>query len=158
MLNRKSTLIDPLHGNEYETPQDLFDKLDLEFQFIHDVACHADNIKCKTGFIYPEHDALSLDWPLGGWLWLNPPYQNIRLWVEKTQEQVKRGCKVVMLVPPVNIACKYFSKVKPKEMRFIKGRIKFLIGGDPMPSNTRDSVLHIYDGQPDYSVAMWVDK
>lgn len=158
MLNRKSTHIEPLHGNEYETPKDLFDKLNNEFNFIHDVACNSSNIKCSSGFTYPEYDALNTDWPLGGWLWLNPPYKPLRPWIEKTQEQVLRGCKVVMLIPPVTLGCQYFSKVLPREMRFVRGRVKFLINGEPMKSNTRDSVVYIYEGNPDHSVATWEGK
>jgi len=158
MLNRKSISIEPIHGNEYETPQELFNKLNDEFNFIHDVACNKSNIKCGTGFTYPEYDSLKCDWPLDGWLWLNPPYKPLRPWIEKTQEQVKRGCKVVMLIPPVTIACKYFSNLKPKEMRFLKGRVKFLIEGEPMHSNTRDSVIYIYDGDPEFSIARWIEK
>lgn len=158
LLHRKSTKIDPIHGNCYETPQYFFDALNREFNFSFDLACNSLNKKTPYGFEYPDICALKSDWPKGEWLWLNPPYKPLRCWVEKTQEQVSKGAKVVMLIPPVVLACKYFSKLKPREIRFVCGRIKFLIDGKPMKSNTRDSMVLVYDGNPEIAKTTWINN
>lgn len=152
-------LREPTHGNEYETPDYFFDRLNQEFGFVFDVAANKMNKKLNNGFIYPENCALTNDWPLNGWLWLNPPYKPLKPWIEKCQEQVLRGCKVVVLIPPVNLACKYFTKVRPREIRFVAGRLKFLINKKPMDSNMRDSVVLVYD-RPDHSASFvtWINN
>ena len=45
----------------WETPQDLFDKLDAEFHFELDVCALPDNAKCKR-YYTPEQDGLSQKW------------------------------------------------------------------------------------------------
>lgn len=84
----------PIHGNEYETPQRFFDALHAEFNFVFDVACNAENKKLPHGFVYPEQDALTSEWPKNGWLWLNPPYKPLRPWIEKCQTEVIKGARV----------------------------------------------------------------
>ena len=158
LLHRRSNAILPIHGNEYETPREFFEILNNEFNFVFDLACNEENIKTKYGYKHPYYDALSCDWPKNGWLWLNPPYKPLRPWIEKVQEQVEKGAKVVMLIPPVTLGCKYFNKIIPKEMRFVSGRIKFLINGEPMKANTRDSVVLIYDGKPKETKTIWIQQ
>lgn len=55
----------------WETPQDLFDKLDAEFHFNLDVCALPENAKCAA-YYTPEMDGLSQPWY--GRCWCNPPY------------------------------------------------------------------------------------
>ena len=137
-----------IHGNEYCTPDALYNTLNEEFDFVCDLACTKDNLKCETGFQWPMWDSLASDWHLvgdgNGWLWCNPPYSPLKPWIQKAQMENKRGARIVMLVPPI-LSTRYFSEWLPTEIRFILGRVPFLLDGVPMKSNTSDSCLLIYD-------------
>lgn len=45
----------------WETPQDLFDKLDAEHHFTLDVCAVKENAKCEN-YITPEQDGLKVEW------------------------------------------------------------------------------------------------
>jgi phage N-6-adenine-methyltransferase len=72
--------------------------------FTLDVAAAPHNAKCAEYFTRDD-DGLSRDWltPSGdpGRVWCNPPYSDIRAWVEKAHEQWTDGCVdlIVMLLP-----------------------------------------------------------
>ena len=55
----------------WETPQDFFNKLNEEFRFTLDAAASDDNAKCANYFT-KEQDGLVQSW--GHTVWLNPPY------------------------------------------------------------------------------------
>ena len=69
---------------EWETPQDLFDKLDKEFNFVLDPCATEDNAKCKN-YLTKQNDGLSYPWlEFDGPVFMNPPYgREIGKWVEK---------------------------------------------------------------------------
>jgi len=108
---------------EWETPQDLFDELNKEFNFTLDVCATKKNAKCKK-YYTKDDNGLDKDWD--GVIWCNPPYgREISAWVEKAYVSL---CKTVMLIP-ARTDTKYFHNYiynKPNtEIRFIKGRLKF---------------------------------
>lgn len=142
--------------NEWGTPQWLFDVLNLEFNFAWDLACTEKNKKVKNGLV----DSLEVDWHKlapNKWLWLNPPYSPLRPWIEKTQEEYKKGAKIVMLIPPQTPAA-YFVKTLPAEIRYISGRINFIAqNGKPAAANTRDSAIYIY-GPPSTPVVSFLTR
>lgn len=133
-----------IHGNVFETPQWLFDSLNKEFHFTFDLASNEYNAKCDN--FYTETDnALSQDWhKIDGWLWLNPPYSPLKPWIVKAQDENKKGAKIVLLCPPL-ITSRYFQDHLPSEIRFIVGRVPFILNGKEMKANTSDSCLLIYD-------------
>ena len=133
-----------IHGNVFGTPQWLFDTLNKEFEFSWDLACNDDNKKCENGYTEND-DSLKQDWhKLDGWLWLNPPYSPLKPWIVKAQAETKLGAKIVMLCPPI-VTTKYFSEWLPSEIRFIVGRVPFLLNDVEMKANTNDSCLLIYE-------------
>ena len=105
----------------WETPQDLFDKLDAEFHFELDVCALPDNAKCKR-YYTPEQDGLSQKW--GGCCWCNPPYgRQIGKWVRKAAES---GTTVVMLLPARTDTKWFHDYILGKaEIRFLRGRLRF---------------------------------
>lgn len=133
-------------GNEWETPQHIYRPLSREFGFMFDAACTRENCRTVEGFYFPEFDALNESWPVGKWIWCNPPYRPIRPWIEKVQEQAQTGCQIALLIPAMGFGNKYLSEWLPAEIRFYIGRIKFLLEGTPQTGNTRDSALLIFDG------------
>lgn len=129
-----------VHGNEFATPQWLFDAIDAEFNFTTDLACTPENQKCPKGL----YDSLNEEWhKRDGWLWLNPPYSPLKPWIKKAQSEFLKGAKIVVLCPPI-VSTRYFSEVPPAQIRFIVGRVPFVLNGEEMKSNTHDSCLLIY--------------
>ena len=118
--------------DEWETPQDLFDKLDSEFHFTLDVCANAQNHKCNQYYTKAD-DGLKMPW--GGVIWCNPPYgREVGKWVEKC---AKCDGMAVMLLPARTDTRWFHEFIYNKaEVRFIKGRLKF--GGSknsaPFPS------------------------
>ena len=144
-----------MHGNEYATPQWLYDAINAEFNFSTDLACTRENCKAATGYYQPEFDSLTQPWhKLSGWLWLNPPYSPLKIWIQKAQKEFLLGAKIVILCPPI-ISAKYFSEVIPAEIRIILGRVPFVLGGVEMKGNTSDSSIIIY-GPPKISKLTYV--
>ena len=94
--------------DEWETPQDYFDRLDSIYEFDFDLACSKENCKTADGFTL-EENSLDQNWaqitydmlPLNdkGWLWLNPPYSKITEFVDKAWSEFAHGARIVMLVP-----------------------------------------------------------
>ena len=83
--------------NNWETPRDLFDKLNEEFNFELDVCATPENAKCKK-YYSPEEDGLKEEWK--GLCWMNPPYgREIGKWMKKAYESAVAGATVVCLVP-----------------------------------------------------------
>jgi phage N-6-adenine-methyltransferase len=133
-----------IHGNEYCTPDEVFETLNDEFNFTTDLACTKQNMKTKKG-LYLPNDSLKHPWhTLKGWLWCNPPYSPLKPWIVKAQEENKKGAKIVMLVPP-HISSRYFADHLPTEIRIILGRLPFILDGKVMDRSTQDSCLLIYD-------------
>ena len=120
---------------DWETPQWLFDLLDEEFDFELDVCATHENRKCSL-YYTKEIDALAEG---SGWLgvaWCNPPYgREIRNWVKKAYEESVTGATVVLLIPARTDTAYYHDYIWPYacEMRFIRGRLKFVGGSSAAP-------------------------
>jgi site-specific DNA-methyltransferase (adenine-specific) len=111
----------------WATPQEFFDALDREFCFTLDACALPENAKCKRYFT-PQTGGLVQDWQEHTVL-CNPPYgRKITAWVEKCyRESCKPGTKVVLLIP-ARTDTSYFHRFIykiAKEIRFVKGRLKF---------------------------------
>ena len=81
----------------WETPQDLFDKLNEEFHFNLDACAIPENAKCEKFFTL-EQDGLKQEWE--GTVWCNPPYgKTVGEWVAKAYQTSRNlgggGCDVV---------------------------------------------------------------
>ncbi len=122
----------------WSTPQDFYDKLNEEFNFNLDPCAYPENAKCSRYFT-PEIDGLAQDW--GGYVvFCNPPYgRKIYDWVKKCYEESQKPNTTVVLLIPARTDTRYFHEFiyhKAKEIRFIKGRLKFggSKAGAPFPS------------------------
>lgn len=121
--------------DDWETPQEFFNKLNGEFNFDLDVCATPENAKVEKYFTL-EQDGLMQEW--SGICWMNPPYgRQIGKWVQKAYEVGSRGGCVVCLLP-ARTDTKWFQDycLKSNDIRFIRGRLKF--GGSknsaPFPS------------------------
>lgn len=112
---------------EWETPNDLFQKLDEEFHFDTDVCALPENAKCPH-FYTPEVDGLVQDWK--GKCWCNPPYgRKVGEWVKKASEEIRKGASLVVMLVAARTDTKWFHEYiynnLNAEVRFLKGRLKF---------------------------------
>ena len=125
------------NSNEWETPQDLFDRLDAEFHFGLDPCATPENAKCEK-FFTKEDGGLTQSWEGCGAVFVNPPYgRQIHQWVARAWQTAEAGITVVMLLPARTDTRWWHEYVmRAQEIRFIKGRLKFS-GGEgsaPFPS------------------------
>ena len=112
------------NSSEWETPQDLFDSLNREFDFELDPCATDSNHKCDL-YYTKETDGLSKDWD-GKRVYCNPPYgRGIENWIKKC---AKHKGLAVMLIPARTDTTwfhKYIYHNLCAEVRFLKGRLKF---------------------------------
>lgn len=110
--------------DEWATPQELYEKLDREFNFTLDPCSTHENAKCANHFT-AEDDGLSKDWT-GHVVFMNPPYSKVKDWMRKAYEESKAGVDVVCLVPS-RTDTKWWHEyvMKAAEIHFIMGRLKF---------------------------------
>lgn len=110
------------HSDNWATPKEFYSELNNEFNFDFD--------PCPLNLeeITPDKDGLIIEW--GQRNFINPPYSR-RLkeaFVERAIEESKKG-KICVMLLPVSTSTKLFHEnIQPnaKEIRFVKGRIKFL--------------------------------
>lgn len=139
--------------DDWETPKEIFDALDLEFCFDLDAA--ADHYNAKCDFYFTENgsymkssdgpcrisrdNGLGRDWHPHKTVWVNPPYSEWQKWVAKASVEAEHGVVVVMLLPARTDTKAFHEYIYNKdnvEVRFVKGRIKFVGAehGAPFPS------------------------
>ena len=131
--------------NDWSTPQDFYDELNNEFGFTLDPCADEYNHKCNKYFTEGD-DGLLQDWG-GEIVFCNPPYgKAIKDWVRKAYiEGCKPNTTVVMLIP-ARTDTQYFHDYidhEAKEIRFIKGRLKF---GDSKNAAPFPSMVVVYRG------------
>lgn len=111
----------------WATPQDLFDKLNAEFGFNLDPCALPENAKCEKYFT-PEINGLAQSWG-GCKVFCNPPYgRRIYDWVKKAYNESRKPDTTVVMLIPARTDTRYFHEFiyhRAKEIRFIKGRLKF---------------------------------
>jgi site-specific DNA-methyltransferase (adenine-specific) len=131
-------------SDEWSTPQDCWDLLDLEFQFVADMAASRDNSKCPI-YWSESHSALTAArWPTVGPVWCNPPYSRglSKLFISKAAAERLNGVTTVMLLPARTDTKAFHAHIwdaaahRPRpgvEVRFLPGRLKFGGCKDPAP-------------------------
>jgi site-specific DNA-methyltransferase (adenine-specific) len=111
----------------WATPQDFFDRLNQEFMFTLDPCALPENAKCKLYFT-PEANGLLQSWQ-GHNVFCNPPYgRKIADWVEKCYRESRDIHTKVVLLIPARTDTIYFHRYiykTAREIRFVKGRLKF---------------------------------
>jgi len=109
-------------GDNWETPLELYRKLDDEFHFDFDPC------PINYGEITPDKDGLLIDW--GTCNFVNPPYSRTlkEAFVERAVAMQKLGKTSVCLLP-VSTSTKLFHDIiqpNATEIRFLRGRVKFI--------------------------------
>lgn len=124
-------------SDEYETPLELFNDLNSEFNFTLDPCASNLNHKCDKYFT-KEDNGLIQDWSKDT-VFCNPPYgKKIKLWVEKAYITNQLFNNTIVLLIPARTDTKWFHDyiLNKAEIRFIRGRLKFnnLSVNAPFPS------------------------
>ena len=109
---------------DWATPQTFFDALDAEFQFTLDPCASVENAKCKKFYTVET-------------VFCNPPYgRAIYDWVFKCWRESRKPCTTVVMLIPSRTDTRYFHEFiykKAREIRFIRGRLRFGNGTNPAP-------------------------
>lgn len=99
------------------TPQAFFDKLNEEFSFDIDLTPHKSLIDMRSSFFSCDS------------IYCNPPYNNQKDFVSMALEEIKqKNIRVAVFLLPARTDTKLFHEIilpNAKEIRFIKGRLKF---------------------------------
>ena len=109
------------HSDNWKTPSLLYEELNKEFNFDFD-PCPL----CEDE-ITPEKDGLLIEW--GSRNFINPPYSRKLkdAFVAKAVEVAKNGNLCVLLLPVSTSTKLFHDLIQPnaKEIRFLRGRVKF---------------------------------
>lgn len=131
------------------TPQDFFNELNKEFNFVLDAAATENTKKCELCYT-PGTDGLSQSWNRGGAVFCNPPYgREIGKWVQKAYQEASGGQPIVLLIPARTDTSYFHNYIYGKaEIRFIRGRLHFTDeegnAGNPAPF---PSMVVVYNGE-----------
>lgn len=134
---------------DWETPPELFAWISEKYgPFDLDAAATAENALCATYFT-PEDDGLAQSWEGCGSVWLNPPYgREIGKWVKKAADEFFSGNvnKVVMLIPARTDTAYWHDHIQNiASVEFIRGRVKFLLNGEPKGTAPFPSAIVVYE-------------
>ena len=109
----------------WATPPEVFDPLDEEFNFTLDPCASEHNHKCDKYYTF-EDNGLLKSWA-NEVVFCNPPYGRvIGEWVQKCYNESLNGATCVMLIPSRTDTKWWHDYVMKGEVRFIKGRIRFV--------------------------------
>lgn len=133
------------NGRHWETPPELFDRLDREFRFTLDPCATAATAKCSK-FYTEADDGLIQDWT-GERVFMNPPYgREIYPWTRKARDS--KALVVGLLPASTDLAWWHDDVVGRAEVRYIRGRVRFLTGGPYRASGFFPSVIVVWRNDP----------
>lgn len=118
-------------NQSWETPDDLFAKVDSMFHFTRDVCATAENKKCEQ--FYSEQDSC-LEHTWDGINWMNPPYKDMKKFIQKAYNEHEHAVTVCLIPARTNTKW-WYEWCMQGEVYFICGRPKFkgCIHGLPQP-------------------------
>jgi len=118
-------------NQEWETPDDLFKKLDDVYHFTRDVCASKSNTKCQN--FWSESDSC-LDKTWDGINWMNPPFKNMKLFIKKAFDE-RPHAVTVCLIPARTNTRWWHDWCMKGEIYFLCGRPKFkgAVHGFPQP-------------------------
>lgn len=116
--------------DDWETPQDLFDKLNALYGFTLDACASPENAKCKK-YYTKEQNSLVQDWNHDR-VWCNPPYGKE---ISKFVRKAALSSSLVVMLLPARTDTKYFHEYiyGKQTIYFLKGRLKFSNSKTPAP-------------------------
>jgi phage N-6-adenine-methyltransferase len=132
-------------GREWETPPELFGLLHQEFHFTLDPCATPRTAKCAR-FFSEADNGLAQDWGTER-VFLNPPYgAEVYAWTRKARLSAAGGALVVALLPASTDLQWWHDDVvgHAEEVRYLRGRVRFLTGGAYRASGFFASVIVVW--------------
>lgn len=114
--------------DDQETPPEIFNQLDAEYDFTLDAYATHGNAKCANYFT-EEEDGLAQDWGTET-VFCSPPSANLKRYVKDAYEKSLKGATVVLLIPSRTDGIAFREYINKGYVRFICGRIRFFIDGE----------------------------
>ena len=106
--DRMNTVHFSLKNMNWCTPQNFFDDLNTEFNFVLDAAATDRSAKCAM-YYTPESDGLSQSWDVEGAVFCNPPYgRELKKWVAKAYVESQKIKHPIVLLIPARTDTTYF--------------------------------------------------
>jgi len=127
----------------WSTPLTFYRRLDMEFNFTLDPCASDSNAKCFK-YYTEEDNGLIQDWG-GETVFVNPPYgRDIKDWLKKAYEESQKPNTTVVCLIPSRTDTKYWHNyvMRAKEIRFVKGRLKFGDSKNAAPFPSAVIVFH----------------
>lgn len=127
--------------DSWRTPQDLFNKLDKEFNFTIDSCASEDNKLCDR--YYCIENSFLNNFPCDEVIFCNPPYsRGLGKFIKHCNDLRYYGNTIVLLVPSRTDTLWFHEYIYNRvgvEIRFVKGRLHFYDGKNkndsaPFPS------------------------
>lgn len=136
--------------DSWSTPQFIVDWLKSLYPIDIDLCASPSNAKCEK-YLTKEMEALTMEWSqFGSFGFCNPPYSNIKPWIDKAVKEKDKGFTTVMLIPTPNGESYYHDVFRhASDIIFITGRLSFLDSNfNPKGGNTRGSCVVIFSKLP----------
>lgn len=132
------------NGRHWGTPPEVFDPLHAEFDFTLDPCASIETAKCAM-FFTEANNGLERSWA-GHRVFMNPPYgREIYAWTKKARLEQALGVLTVGLLPASTDLSWWHDDVKGcAEVRYIRGRVRYLTGGPYRASGFFASVIVIW--------------
>lgn len=109
---------------DWATPSDFYNKVDNIYgPFELDPCSDGTNAKCHKHYTEKEN---GLAQPWFGKVFVNPPYNQCKQWLEKCVKE-KDNCERIVVLIPARTDTKFFHDycLQAKSIVFIKGRLRF---------------------------------
>lgn len=131
------------NGREWQTPPEIFDPLNSEFSFTLDPCATVASAKCEKFFTEVDNGLIQ-PWAEER-VFMNPPYgREVYAWTKKARIESKSCLVVGLLLASTDLAWWHEDVVGHAEVRYIRGRVRFLIGSPYRASGFFASVIVIW--------------
>lgn len=134
------------HGRHWETPPEVFDPLNKEFNFTLDPCATPSNAKCDHFFTEADN-SLEQSW-IGHRVFMNPPYgREIYPWTAKARHEAQSNNVLIVGLLPASTDLEWWHRdvVGFASVRYLRGRVRFLTGGPYRASGFFASVVVIWN-------------
>jgi phage N-6-adenine-methyltransferase len=132
----------------WQTPRDLFDTLNEEFCFDVDLCASDKNTLCDNWYT-KEHSMLNIELNCFEAAFINPPYSQTILFLDRAAQQAKKHNLTVVALVNANTDTKWFADAvnSANEVRLLTGRVGFIKpSGKAAGGNPKGQCLIIWRG------------
>jgi len=156
-VRKRAGIPDGFDRDSFETPPKLFRWLNKKYKFKMDLAANNSNALCEE-FYTEADDTLNRPWLRSGYLFLNPPFSEMKYWIRKCQHEADAGCRIVVVANSNTTYTGYYNK-RPAEHEYkIVGRISFCVGGVPIEGNAHHQAILVFNKKLRPLKGVWFRK